>query len=178
MASNQKLIISTQNPTPTLADANIPLHWQKLLIRDLPGINPALARTQGMLTVSNISELVIKHCEDQHKKALLCQAATAKWTTDLLGPNVHNTLRLTHMKNVAIRLPLLTALALPPKMQHLATLKDAFDGAAASLAAWVDIFATPALLKHLLVRTSRRGCSRSRSGIKPSLSEKCWRHAP
>ena len=83
-------------------------------------------------------------------KYLLFQAAISKGPTNLLGPNVHHLLRLTHLTNMTSLPPLWTALERYPKMQHLAMLKDALDSAADALSAWVTTVATPGMPKRLL----------------------------
>ena len=61
-AVDQRSILSIQDPTAPLANANLLLHWQTSLIRD--GLNSMISRLQGMLAVANISDLVIEHLEN------------------------------------------------------------------------------------------------------------------
>ena len=77
-AAIQRLILSAQDPTSPLVNANLLLHWHKLLIRDLPGLKLALARVQGTLIAANIGDLAIEHHEDRRYKELLHQASTVK----------------------------------------------------------------------------------------------------
>ena len=146
---NQILILLIRDLKSPLADAYLLFHYHKMLIRDLPGILD-LARAQGTLIMANIGDLVLEHCEDCCYNSLLCQAATTKEPYDLIGPNNHCLLHLSHVTNVASLPTLWTSLARAPKAQHLTTLQGALDSAADSLVPVFTIVETPALLKCIL----------------------------
>ena len=60
-AVDQRFFLLARDPMPPLANPNLLLYWNNMIIQDLPGLNLYLYCAQGMLIAANISGLVLEH---------------------------------------------------------------------------------------------------------------------
>ena len=81
-------------PTMLLENGDLLRHQHNMLTRQLPGLDNALQRVQGLLIVNRIGEVAVEMNMDREAKAMTLQADEEKGIPDLLGYNLAYLLHL------------------------------------------------------------------------------------
>ena len=91
---DEKPPLAMLQPTMLLENGDLLRHQHNMLTRQLPGLDNALQRVQGLLIVNRIGEVAVEMNMDREAKAMTLQADEEKGIPDLLGYNLAYLLHL------------------------------------------------------------------------------------